>query len=63
MRLILGLVLTVHCVSAQQAARQADQPAARKLDALHDLSANLEALSLVSVEKIVTAAKAVCYRS
>ena len=45
MRLILGLVLTVHCVSAQQAARQADQPAARKLDALHDLSANLETLS------------------
>ena len=45
MRLILGLVLTVHCVSAQQAARQADQPAARKLDSLHDLSANLETLS------------------
>src|ERR1700683_2536745 len=37
MRLILGLVLTVHCVSAQSAAR--------KLDSLHDLSANLEALS------------------
>jgi serine protease Do len=37
MRLILGLVLTIHCVSAQ--------PAARKLDSLHDLSANLEALS------------------
>src|ERR1700678_3555793 len=37
MRLILRLVLTVYCVSAQQAAR--------KLDSLHDLSANLEALS------------------
>jgi serine protease Do len=37
MRLILGVVLTVHCVSAQTAAR--------KLDSLHDLSANLEALS------------------
>jgi len=36
MRLILCLALTVHCVSAQ---------AARKLDSLHDLSANLEALS------------------
>jgi serine protease Do len=37
MRLILGLVLTVQCVSAQAAAR--------KLDSLHDLSANLETLS------------------
>src|ERR1700722_465739 len=37
MRLILGLVLAVQCVSAQTAAR--------KLDSLHDLSANLEALS------------------
>jgi serine protease Do len=37
MRLILSLVLTVQCVSAQAAAR--------KLDSLHDLSANLETLS------------------
>jgi serine protease Do len=37
MRLILGLVLIVQGVSAQ--------PAARKLDSLHDLSANLETLS------------------
>jgi serine protease Do len=37
MRLILCLFLTVHCVSAQQAAK--------KLDSLHDLSANLETLS------------------
>src|SRR5580658_3955191 len=37
MRLLLALALTVHCVSAQQAAK--------KLDSLHDLSANLETLS------------------
>jgi serine protease Do len=37
MRLILCLVLTVHCVSAQSAAK--------KLDSLHDLSASLETLS------------------
>lgn len=37
MRLILCVVLTVHCVSAQQAAK--------KLDSLHDLSASLETLS------------------
>src|SRR5580658_6641902 len=37
MRLILCLALTANCISAQQAAR--------KLDSLHDLSANLEALS------------------
>src|SRR5580692_8574565 len=37
MRLILCLALTAHCVAAQ--------PAAGKLDSLHDLSANLEALS------------------
>lgn len=37
MRLILCLILTAQCVCAQQAAR--------KLDSLHDLSANLEVLS------------------
>jgi serine protease Do len=37
MRLILCLVLWVHCAAAQQAAR--------KLDSLHDLSVNLEELS------------------
>ena len=37
MRLILCLALTVHCVSAQQTVR--------KLDSLHDLSANMEVLA------------------